>query len=378
MAAFALTTEDSAVVFSPTFFEDEETDKLCKLFADNKYYLRALIGRDASVANLDFSVQFFPYDILHICSHGGEVDGYEMTDTFVDRDGNEHIVKFEEVVGCAPVPGNDEIVQVTRKAFPRNLDGLDWNSPELESQQIPSHVFTGMWDCILKCKGKRKKKKQIEMSCHIACVDTIHQGQFHTIANHGAPLVFNNACWSWSEVASFFLDSGARGYVGTLWAIDNQAAVLAAERFYQSLFSDTVLAALHGAIKTIEGTESSNIYIYWGLHFTRFIPNLDCEANKRHVREELILSAIHWVDKIESTRSVEVKRNSMKVLNAVLGELRTNFAGDDVTQLEKTIRAKVNGSGRRTSFQLHASDHETTTRHSMDFPSEYRQRKKAD
>ena len=59
------------------------------------------------------------------------------------------------------------------------------------------------------------------MSCAIACADTIHQGQFHALASYSSPIIFNNTCWSWSEVAAFFLAGGARAYVGTLWAIES-------------------------------------------------------------------------------------------------------------------------------------------------------------
>jgi hypothetical protein len=180
----------SAIVFSPVFFDDEETDELRTLLAKDEYYVRAMIGQDASVSNVDFSVQFFPYDILHICSHGGKVDGYEMTAKFVEKDHNTHTVDFDEVIGYRPVPENREMVELTRKVFPRKLDGVAWSSAELASRNIPGHVITEMWKCVLNCKGRRKKKEQIEMSCQIACADSIHQGQFHTVANHGSPPVF--------------------------------------------------------------------------------------------------------------------------------------------------------------------------------------------
>jgi hypothetical protein len=59
-------TFHSAVVFSPLFFADEETNWLTELFKDNNYYLRKLMGQDASFANLDFILQHFPYSLLHI------------------------------------------------------------------------------------------------------------------------------------------------------------------------------------------------------------------------------------------------------------------------------------------------------------------------
>ena len=80
----------SAVVFSPTFFSDEETSWLYEFFARNRYYLRPLVAQNASLATFDFHAQYFPYDLLHICSHGGEVDGYKMSEHFTDRDGKTH------------------------------------------------------------------------------------------------------------------------------------------------------------------------------------------------------------------------------------------------------------------------------------------------
>jgi hypothetical protein len=80
-------TVHSAVVFSPLFFADEETIWLTEFFKDNNYYLRQLIGQDASFANLDFTLQHFPYSLFHICSHGGEVDGWEVSESLLTETG---------------------------------------------------------------------------------------------------------------------------------------------------------------------------------------------------------------------------------------------------------------------------------------------------
>jgi hypothetical protein len=231
---------------------------------------------------------------------------------------------------------------------------------------------------MLKCKGRRKKKEQVEMSCHIACADSIHQGQFHTLANHGSPLVFNNTCWSWSEVAAFFLDCGARGYVGTLWAVDNQDAVLAAKTFYEKLFSNTVLGALYSAIKAIKGTHSQNIYAYWGLHSTKFTPGLDSKTSKQHVRKELMSSAIGWMEKIASTQSEEVKRNSAMVLKSILRELQVNFLAAGSNGFERKIREKVNldGTARRNASQTSTEADLMKVRDSAELPRELHDRKK--
>lgn len=331
----------AVVVFSPVFFSDEETDWLCEFFAKNKCYLRPLIGQHATLAAFDFHAQYFPYDVLHICSHGGEVDGYEMTEQFTDRDGTKHAVEFEEVIGVTPAPDKPGMVAVHRKVFPRTLDGLRWMSSELEEHGLPSHVSLDMWKCMLESKGARKKKGRIAMSCAIACADTIHQGQFHALASYSSPIVFNNTCWSWAEVAGFFLACGARGYIGTLWAVENDAAVIAARTFYENLFRGTVLSASHKAVKSIDRTPSKDIYIYWGLPFTTLPAPQSLARAKNAVRKELIHAIERWVRKIESTKIPEVRVNSIPILRMLVRELLSNFPSELARQFEKKVKIRI-------------------------------------
>jgi hypothetical protein len=330
-----------AVVFSPVFFSDEETDSLCDLFTERSFFLHPLVGPDATLANLDFYAQHFPYDVLHLCSHGGEVEGYEMSGTFVDREGKEHLVEFEEVVGVAPVPDDPAMVAVHRKVFLRKLDGIAWMSAELDRQGLPQKIYLDAWKCALESKGRRTKKGLIEMSCAIACVDSIHQGEFHTLASHSSPLVFNNTCWSAHDVSAFFLACGARGYIGTLWAIDNQAAVSAARTFYESVFSGSILDAFHKAIKSIDSTTSKDIYIYWGLHFTSLPPAQRADDSRERVCKELKHAAVAWVKKIESAESEEIRRNSVRVLRLILATLTAEFDSADVRKLDAAITKRV-------------------------------------
>jgi L-ascorbate metabolism protein UlaG (beta-lactamase superfamily) len=99
------------------------------------------------------------------------------------------------------------------------------------------------------------------------------------------------------------LDCGVRGYIGTLWAVENQDAVIAAKTFYDHVFSESVLAAFHKTIKAVDGTKSKDIYIYWGLHFTRFSVGTDIGKSKDRVRKELMTAAVHWAEKITHTKS---------------------------------------------------------------------------
>jgi hypothetical protein len=331
----------SAVVFSPVFFSDEETNWLCEFFDQNRYFLRALVGKGSTVANLDFYAQYWPYDILHICSHGGEVDGYEMSESFVDLDGIPHKIEFEEVVGITPVFDDSQKVLVHRKVFPRKLDGLAWMSPELKEKEFDGNVISAMWKSMLESKGRRKKTGRIALSCAIGCADSIHQGQFNALASYSSPVVFNNTCWSWHEVALFFLDCGARGYIGTLWAIGNDAAVVAAKIFYENVFRGTLLGAVHKALKAIETTPSSNIYVFWGLHFSSLLPGNDIGASVAKIKNETSRSVMAWIRKIKTTRSAEVRQNSIRVLKSILREIVINFSTPDALSFVEKVKKMV-------------------------------------
>jgi hypothetical protein len=362
----------TAVVFSPVFFPDEETEWLCDFFGGNNYYLRPLIGRNATVANLDFHAQYFPYDVLHICSHGGEVEGYEMSDQFVDKEGNTHSVDFDEVVGITPVTDKPDMVRVHRKVFPRKLDGFAWMSDELKRQNIANHVCHDMWKCMIESRGRRTPKGRVAMSCAIACADSIHQGILHTLASFSSPLIFNNTCWSWYEVASFFLGCGARGYVGTLWDIENQAAVTAAETFYKNLLQGTVLTAFYKAVKAVEATRSKDIYIYWGLHFTSLSPGQSVREGRAEVRKELMRAVDAWVRHIETTSNSERRRNAIRVLKSILHELRTSFSSGDTAGLELALKKRLPELSWIDRSGENEESEPPTTRSFIEYPAEYR------
>lgn len=194
---------------------------------------------------------------------------------------------------------------------------------------------------MMESKGRRKKIGRVAMSCAIACADSIHQGQFDTLASYSSPVVFNNTCWSWHEVALFFLDCGARGYIGTLWAIDNHAAVVAAEVFYENVFRGTVLGAVRKALKAIEATPSNNIYVFWGLHFSSIRPGSDIGVSAAKIKNEVARSVMAWIRKIKTTQSAEVRRNSIRVLGSILREIAINFPSPDTLRLVRNVKEEV-------------------------------------
>lgn len=358
---------NSAVVFSPIedFIPVDETLWLVDFFRKNNYFLRPLIGEHATVQNLDFHAHHFPYDILHITSHGGEVDGYAVSEEFTDRKGAKHHVEYDEVVGFSPVPGKD-LIGVHRKTIFRKFDGFQWTSEELAKQKIPSYVYEDMRKAMYNGKmgqeAKREQKDRVPTSCAIKCYDSIHQGMFRSLASHSSPFVFNSTCWSWYEVAKFFLAGGARGYVGTLWPVRLDIATLAAKTFYENVFGSTILEAFQKMTLAISDTPNKNIFVFWGLHFSTLSTAQDKKDSRHRVFRELVRSLFTWIGHVKETTSKEVKKNSIQVVKEIHGEIVNHFKPEDMTKLETEVEQKMAG--------MYAEDVTKTEEVSVEIPME--------
>lgn len=328
---------NSSVIFSPRYFgADEETDNLVKLFQDLNFYTKPLLDNTATVNNLDFYASYLPYDVLHICSHGGETGGYAVTHEFRDRKGTRHVVEYDEVVGFSPAPEGK--VEVVSKAIFRKFNGYKWMSNELRKQAYPQYVYEDMrkamhTDAKSESGVKRIHKGElIPASCAIQCYDSIHQGNFRVLASQSHPLVFNNTCWSWDEIAKFFILGGGRAYVGTLWAIDNITAVTAANAFYKNIFNGTLLNAFFQMNKAIRGQSDENIYIFWGLHFSTLSPAEKSTESRMRVLREIMSSLALFLQKIHTTKVPEVKENSIEIARKLYSELK-NFTKEERGQI---------------------------------------------
>ena len=158
---------------------------------------------------------------------------------------------------------------------------------------FPKRVFEDLMKAIkedsLHTVVRAPHRSPIALSCHIQCHQSIHQGHFDHLSGFGNPIVFNNTCSSSHELAINFLSAGARGYVGTLWRVDNEEAKQAAICFYRSVFQQhNVLIAFHEMLKSIETSTYSNVYVYWGFHFSTL--KQPSEADEHAVLGALMLS----------------------------------------------------------------------------------------
>ena len=289
----------SAVVFSPVFFKDEETEKLISLLEFKNYYLRRLTAGAATTYNLKNTIEGYPFDLLHICSHGGDVSGTRSEVKFHGADGANHIVEFDMVFSLALTPYQDMHAVETLYYF-KKLDGLAWRSEALHALGYPHEVYAGITGAISSAYHRKKVARKHEVprvpnANAIKCIDFNYMANFDQIASDPhPPLIFNNTCWSWANVSTSFLVGGSRGYIGTLASVPNNKAVRLAETFYDRAFDSNIIDAFHDASTEAHQDGSMPLYVFWGLHFST-INNVDTvRTNRELVLRELSKSLATW------------------------------------------------------------------------------------
>jgi hypothetical protein len=335
-------TTGSALVFSPRLFEREETDGVIRILEQNSYLVRVLLGKRATVNALAHYGEYFPYDLMHICSHGGETDGYYVIQEFLDRTGQMHKLEYEEIVGFSPA--DEGTVAVVRKILFRQFDGFPWMSEELK--KLPKYVFDDMAKALpIRKDGATSTKRNrvdtpIYASCHIECTDSIHQGQFHSLACNSHPIIFNNTCSSWYEIAITFIAAGARAYLGTIWRVDNFVAREAAKVFYEQLLSqENLLDAFYEMTRAIQPVKYRNIYLYWGLHFSKIKSPM--RKPDQEVFNVLVASLIEWQHEYDSATNHDVRRQCLRVLRFLVQEMKTNFTPMHLVEFKADLAARL-------------------------------------
>lgn len=292
----------SAVVFSPVFFKDEETEKLISLLKFKNYYIRKLTGKAATTYNLKNSIECYPFDLLHICSHGGDVKGTRNEVHFRGTDGLDHVVEFDFVFSIAVTPYQDKH-SVESLYYFKKLDGLKWRSQELNDKGYPHEVYAGIVDAISSAYKKKEVTQkfsvpQVTNANAIKCADFNYLANFDQMAsdNH-PPLIFNNTCWSWMNVSTSFLTGGARGYIGTLIEVPNGKATQFADTFYDQVFNTNIIEAYHLASSEAIQDGTLPLHIYWGLHFSTLNNTDTHRTNRKYVFQELNKKLGIWRNK---------------------------------------------------------------------------------
>ena len=174
-------------------------------------------------------IELFPYDLLIIATHCGDVSGHRWTYDFTDSEGLPRKLVVDIALGIGRTE-DDDLLQVTQFMRFVALDGVPWNDRE---QKAKLYVGTAMTDFMDLTRDSKDEKLRPTIKDTVSRVIgsaamKMHDNNFialpRSLANESTPIVINNACVSWHRLASNFMFGGARGYVGTLFPISTTEA----------------------------------------------------------------------------------------------------------------------------------------------------------
>lgn len=335
----------SAVVFSPIFFKGEETDNLIALLEFKNFYLRKLVAKAANVYNLKNTIELYSFDLLHICSHGGDVGGTRCEVRFKDAGGNSHTIEFDHVLTVAITPFLDKHAVESIYYF-KKMDGLTWRSKELKALNYSHQLYASLLPEISRAFDQ-KRVRHLGNVDRVPDANAIHCDSFNYLANFEQlgnvkcpPIIFNNTCFSWMNVSTSFLVAGSRGYIGTLTAVVNDRAVRFAEVFYDNVFEVNVIDAVHAARLNVASDVGETTHIFWGLHFSTLNNHETVKTNQRKTVKYLAETLAQWQIKLRDTEGApELLKRKMTdtnwlfksvILSDETGHVPLNFRQDRI------------------------------------------------
>ncbi len=327
---------DSALIFSPEPLDLKEgaiKEKKCILndLRNNGVNIRILESERATIKSFEEHLEMYPYDLMHIISHGGKVEGYSVTRSFCDRNGDVHVVEYEEVVELSRE--TDEKCYVSSKFLFKYFDDLEWMSEALKNMGYKDYVYIDMMKALYDDPDDKnnviidrvKLEDYIEGSCHVSCYDGIHQGNVNFLAAQSSPIIFNNSCHSWKDFSRIILANGCRGYVGTIWEVGNDIAISASEIFYSRLYDLNIIESFNHMVQSIKNDIYSDIYIFCGVHFSTLKKSSDKSGEL--VKKKLVEMLFSLMRKITKEKTEEVLLNNIRHVKFII-TLLTRYYND--------------------------------------------------
>jgi hypothetical protein len=323
-----------ALMIDPGGVEASEIEPTARGLAARGLFVSARRDAAADVSSVDRAVSYYPYDLLLFATHCGDPSGCRWTYEFVDSEGRrrELVVDVAIGVGQSDDPGYLSVMQHTRFHM---LDGVAWNDPAKDEKL---YVGTAILDWVERTKGplelKPVKKVDIARVAGAAAMKMYdHNYLPHptSLAGQQTPLILNNACTSWHELAVRFTFASARGYIGTLFEVTSAEAYEIAVRLLGQEFGHALPLALWNAQNEVYSDSPRRPYVMTGVYCQRFrtrdqdtpaIVVAKLEAGLAHWQAELT-AATAGAD--SATRHA---RAAIEFHEEEIGRLRARFLSD--------------------------------------------------
>lgn len=284
-----------AVLVDPERTHAPEIEVATKVLPSKRMFVRGCRGAAANVRAITDMVDLFPYDLLIFATHCGDARGYRWTYQFTDSEDLERelVVDIAIGVGQTDDPNMLNVTQFTRF---HSLDGVDWNDPIAKAKL---HVGTAILDYIERTRNdelkpvRKEPVDRVQMSAAMAMHDHNYLAMPSALAEHGSPIVINNACVSWHQLAERFTFAGARAYIGTLYPVSDLEAETVVVKLLDKYWGKCLPHALWSAQNAIYSSGGDRRpYVVTGVYTQRL--RVTRENVPSYIMKKLVAARDSW------------------------------------------------------------------------------------
>ena len=244
-----------AVLVDPGKVRAPEIEAAAELLPKRRMFVRGYRGPGANVRAISEMVDLFPYDLLIFATHCGDASGWRWTYEFRDSERLDRRLVVDIAIGVGQTD-DDEMLRVMKFIRFHSLDGVDWNDPVAKSGLYVGTAIRD-WAELEKADALAPVHKEeigrVLGSAAMMMWDHNYLPMPRALAAEGSPIIINNACVSWHELAGRFLFSNARAYVGTLFSVSDIEAEAIVVNLLDKYFGKLLPHALWSAQNAVYG-----------------------------------------------------------------------------------------------------------------------------
>lgn len=259
-----------SMICDPGDFPNTESVGIKKKFKTNGINILDLSGANAQPYRFMHLIERYPFDFIMISSHAGELSGKRITSKVTSSKGIINDVVYDLYACFALQPGEDKVT-VTELIIPISIDGILWTDKKQLRDNDRARHFN--FEEFRKDLNYDKKEKIIKTEDRkgrkFSNALQLYKGSWipalRAVGDTRYPIIFNNACSSWIEMANRFLFAGASVYIGTTKDISTIMAFDCGIKFIEfALKQKSMLFSLFRAQKTFVRELGYSPYLYWG------------------------------------------------------------------------------------------------------------------
>jgi len=296
------------VLVDPEKTPAPEIDAAAKVLPKKGVFVREYRGKGAEVSSISDMVDHFPYDLLLFATHCGDADGWRWTYEFTDSEGLDRRLIVDIAIGIGRTDDND-LLRVMQFSYFHSLDGVDWNDPVAKADLYVGNAIKDYAERSSRGDFEPIHKEpldRVKLSAAMAMFDHNFVPMPVSLSGNGTPIIINNACVSWHELAARFTFGNARAYIGTLFPVlpfEAESVVnIILDKHWGKLLPEALWLA---QVETYGKSDKRRPYVMTGVYIQKLRSTR--EDVPQHIMQRLSENGRHYAQRVELSKDEEKK-----------------------------------------------------------------------